>query len=236
VNFPEWKVSVLKLMRDKYAAGKLTLLTQEDLKANQVAGDQWKDIIKELMQNPDLKKFGKHVGPFAAFKRDEAAEHGVGALDATVPFDEMSLMKEHVPFLAAKLSCEVSVGAAEKPLDAAHGDSASNAQPGKPSVFFAGGEAAVKPAKSGGGGGAGAAKAAPKAKAKAAAGTIADLAALNTHLSTRSYFEGGPTPTAADEAQLSAMPSTGVSAEQYPHVDRWLRHIKHFLPAQRSKW
>jgi leucyl-tRNA synthetase len=236
VNFPEWKVSVLKLLRDKYAAGKLTLLTQEDLKANQVAGDQWKDIIKELMQNPDLKKFGKHVGPFAAFKRDEAAEHGVGALDATVPFDEVSLMKEHVPFLAAKLSCEVSVGAAEKPLDAAHGDSASNAQPGKPSVFFAGGEAAVKPAKSGGGGGAGAAKAAPKAKAKAAAGTTADLAALNTHLSTRSYFEGGPTPTAADEAQLSAMPSTGVSAEQYPHVDRWLRHIKHFLPAQRSKW
>lgn len=243
-DFPAWKVSVLKTMREKHQAGALTLVGQEEMKTNQVAADQWKDIIKQLMQDPELKKFGKHVGPFAAFKRDEAADQGVGALDATVPFDEASLMKEHIPYLAAKLSLEVSTGMAESPLDPSHADAASQGQPGKPSVFFSGGEAAAKPSKGGGGGG-GAAKAkaapgspmaAPKAKGKAAAGTIADLGALNTHLSTRSYFEGGNGPTAADEAQLSAMPSTGVSAEQFPHVDRWLRHVKYFSPAQRAKW
>jgi leucyl-tRNA synthetase len=244
-NFPDWKVSVLKVMRDKHAAKKLTLATQDDMKTNTVAAEQWKDIIKELMQDPALKKFGKHVGPFAAFKRDEACEQGINALEATVQFDEMTLMQEHAPFLKAKLAVEVTVCAAESPKDPSHGDAASAAQPGKPSVFYAGGAPAAKakPAKSGGGGGDAKAvpggKAAPggkPAKGGAAVGTITDLAALNTHLSTRSYFEDGYAPTAADEAQLVAIASANVSAEQFPHVDRWRRHILSFPSARRSKW
>jgi len=240
IKFPTWKVSVLKLLRDKHAAGKLTLLNQEEMKTNAAAGDQWKEIIKELMQDPELKKFGKHVGPFAAFKREEAAEHGAAALDATVPFDEMKLMQEHGKFLTAKLQCEVTIAAAESPADKSHADCASTAQPGKPSVFYAGGVAATakaKPAaKSGGGGdakGGSGAAAAPKAFTGK---TISDLAALNAHLDAQSYFEGGRAPTAGDSAQLAVMPSSGVSAEQFPHVDRWLRHVKHFTPAQRAKW
>lgn len=249
VNFPSWKVAVLKVMREKHAAGMLTLVGQDEMKTNTAASDQWKDIIKQLMQDPELKKFGKHVGPFAAFKRDEAAEQGVGALEATVPFNELALMREHIPYLEAKLGLTASVCEAESPADPAHGDAASQAQPGKPSVFYGGGVASAKAkpaAKAGGGkaaasggkaGGGGDAKAAaPKPAKGASAGTISDLAALNTHLSTRSYCEGGHAPTAADEAQLAAMPNSGVSAEQFPHVDRWLRHIKHFAPAQRSKW
>merc|ERR1719453_1167182 len=237
-KFPDWKISVLKLLRDKHKAGKLTLKPQEELKNDEAGSNQWKEIIKELMSDPELKKFGKHVGPFAAFKRDEAAELGVSALEATVPFDEAKLMKEHAGYLKGRLNLEVSIGSADSPGDG-HADAASQAQPGKPSIFFVGGGPVAKP-KSGGGGGAnakaaGSPKAAP-AKAKSTAGTIADVGALNTHLSTRSYMEGGHKPTAADEAQFSVTSGASVSAEKFPHVDRWLRHMKHFLPGQRSKW
>lgn len=244
-HFPAWKVAVLKLLRDKHAAGKLTLLKQDEMKTNAVASDQWKDIIKELMQDPELKKFGKHVGPFAAFKRDEAADDGVAALDAAVPFDEMKLMQEHVAFLSAKLSLDVKVCAAESPVDATHGDAASQSQPGKPSVLYAGGAVAAKAQPKAKAGGAGAKEAAqPKAKAEAgapkkaaaAAGTTGDLAALNSSLSTRSYIEGGHKPTAADAAQFASMQNASVSNEQFPHVARWLKHMKYFTPIQRSKW
>jgi len=241
-DFPAWKVSVLKVMRERLAAGKLTLMPQEDMKSDPVASEQWKDLIKTFMQDAELKKYGKHVGPFAAFKRDEAAEQGAASLAATVPFDEMTLIKEHAPFLKAKLGCEVSVCAAESPADPAHGDAASQAQPGKPSVFYAGAagaaKAAPKPKAKAGGAGSpkGSPKASPKAAPKGAAGTIADLVALNTHLSAKSYMEGGSKPTAADAAQLAAMPNAGVSAEQFPHASRWLKHMKHFTAVQRSKW
>jgi len=242
-KFPDWKVSVLKSMRDAHKAGKLQLIPQEELKANPAAADDWKNIVKGLMSDPELKKFGKHLGPFAAFKRDEAAEHGVGALDATVPFDEIKLMKEHVAYLKAKLSMEVTVVAAESPADPAHADKAAEAQPGKPSALYAGGvpAAKAKPAaksgggKPGGGGAPGSPKAAP-AKPRSTAGTIADLKALNAHLVERSYIEGGSAPTGADDSQLSVTGASTVSAEQFPHVDRWLRHMKHFTPAQRAKW
>jgi leucyl-tRNA synthetase len=240
-NFPDWKVAVLKLMRDRLAAGQLKLVGQDAIKNDAVASEQWKDIIKVLMSDPELKKFGKHVGPFAAFKRDEAAEFGADALNASVPFDEMKLLTEHIPFLKAKLMLEVSVCEATQPQDG-HADAAGNAQPGKPGVYYSGGAPAAKakPAKSGGGGDAkgGAPKAAPKASTKggSTAGTITDLKALNSHLSTRSYFEGGYKPTAADAAQLAAMPKQAITVEEFPHVLRWCNHIKSFTDAQRSKW
>jgi leucyl-tRNA synthetase len=238
-EFAPWKVSVLKMMRDKLAAGKITMLTQDGMKANPEAAEQWKEFIKEVMQDPEAKKQAKHVGPFAAFKRDQAVEFGASALDATVPFDEMKLMLEHIAFLKAKLGLEITVCDANNIKDKSHEQSASAAQPGQPGVHFVGGaapSAKAKPDKSGGGD----KKAAPKAVAnvngKGHPGTISDLKALNVHLSTRSYMEGGPKPSAADAAQLAAIPSAVVSQEELPHVARWLKHIKSFAAAQRSSW
>eukprot|EP00933_Yihiella_yeosuensis_P032480 TRINITY_DN26070_c0_g1_i1.p1 TRINITY_DN26070_c0_g1~~TRINITY_DN26070_c0_g1_i1.p1 ORF type:complete len:1296 (-),score=364.48 TRINITY_DN26070_c0_g1_i1:195-4013(-) len=234
-NFPEWKVKVLDILRKKQREGKMSLLSQEDMKNDEAAKNGWKDIMTELMQEASLKPFGKHVGPFAAFKRDEAAQYGVSALEATVPFDEYTLLSENVTFLKEKLKVEFTVCAAESPASPDHKDAAANAQPGKPSVFFV--TEGGKPAA------AGKAKAAPKAgaaaggakKAASSVATISDMGKLNEHLSTRSYFEGGPAPTSADVAQLAVMPKT-VAEDKFPHAARWYKHISYFKPAQRERW
>merc|ERR1712217_339770 len=112
----------------------MPLVTQDTM--DDEAKKLWKDIMAELMKDPMLKPFGKHVGPFAAFKRDEAAGIGVGALDASVPFDELALLKENSLYLVDKLKVNVDVAYAEELKDASHKDSASNAQPGTPAVHF----------------------------------------------------------------------------------------------------
>mmetsp|Transcript_53622 Transcript_53622/g.96356 ORF Transcript_53622/g.96356 Transcript_53622/m.96356 type:complete len:1288 (-) Transcript_53622:74-3937(-) len=243
LSFPDWKVKVLELMRKKHAEGALTLVNQEGLKADDVANGQWKAFIGDVMQDPNLKKFGKHVGPFAAFKRDEAFAMGVGALESTVPFDEMGLLSEHIPYLQEKLAVTVSVLDSEKAQAKEHQEAAGLAQPGKPGVYYQPGEAVAKAKPAAKKGGGKAEKPAAKSDAKAAApsskngsapGTITDLKKLNEHLSTRSYFEGGPRPTQADVAQLAATPT--VSAEEFPHVYRWRKHIGYFTEAQKARW
>merc|ERR1711912_170333 len=118
--------------------GKVTMLTQDALKENAIASDQWKEFIKIVMQDEECKKGGKHVGPFAAFIREQYAKFGDSVLEATVPFDEMKLMLEHVTFLKAKLGIEISVRDSEDLKDASHAQAASAAQPGAPGVHFEG--------------------------------------------------------------------------------------------------
>lgn len=234
-TFPDWKVSVLSLLRAKHQDGKLPLVPQEQMKSDETAKEQWKDIMQELMQNPNLKPFGKHLGPFAAFKRDEAAAFGVGALDASVPFDELALLQEHADYLASKLKVAVTVSLSEELQSAEHKDAAGTAQPGKPAVHYSGGVNGQAPAS-----GKAAANPSGGGKAHGSAGkakvqTITDVKKLNEHLGTRSYFEGGPGPTAADAAQFEATPAN-VDAEKFPHAARWYRHISFFNPTQRSRW
>jgi len=242
LNFPEWKVKVLDYLRARNTKGGLPLMSMEEMKDDEAAKAQWKDCMTELMQDAELKPFGKHLGPFAAFKRDEAAALGVSCLDATVPFDELALLKESVEYLKEKLGMDVEILFAESPKGPEHQDAATQAQPGKPAVFFAGGGGAApaggKAAKGGGGGCEAKAKSAgskPAAGGKAVA-VMKDLKALNDHLSTRSYFEDGPRPTAADNAQLAALPGGDVDEDKYPHVARWQRHIGFFKPEVRAKW
>merc|ERR1712217_670514 len=188
----------------------MPLVTQDTM--DDEAKKLWKDIMAELMKDPMLKPFGKHVGPFAAFKRDEAAGIGVGALDASVPFDELALLKENSLYLVDKLKVNVDVAYAEELKDASHKDSASNAQPGTPAVHFSissdGGKAVGSSNTKASGGKAANANTNAKASsdnanAKAAkqggnsgagkqqVGVITDMKKLNEHLSPRSYFEGG---------------------------------------------
>jgi len=57
------------------------------------------------------------------------------------------------------------------------------------------------------------------------------LAALNTHLTTRSYVEGYSAGTADVETFL--LVSNNVDSGKYPHVARWYNHLASFTPQQR---
>jgi len=235
-KFPDWKVSVLSTLRARHAKGELPLVSPEEMKDSATAKAQWKEIMAELMSDASLKPFGKHLGPFAAFKRDEAALLGESALSATALFDELALIRESLTFLAEKLGCGVEVLDVKDIKCKEHQDAAANAQPGKPVIYYDGCVGGA-PAKAGGGGGkAGAGAAKGKPANGSAVAFIKDLKALNEHLSTRSYFEGGAGPTAADDGQLAQLPKGAVSDESYPHVARWQRHISHFSPVIRAKW
>merc|ERR1719454_1069696 len=125
------------------------------MKSNKDAEAQWKNLMKDFLQDASLKAFGKHLGPFAAFKREEAASSGAAALSTDIPFDERGLIAEHVPFLAYRLKLDKSALVVELADNAKqdHASKAQEAQPLKPAVVY------DVPAGSG--------NAAPKAKAKA---------------------------------------------------------------------
>mmetsp|Transcript_128627 Transcript_128627/g.274463 ORF Transcript_128627/g.274463 Transcript_128627/m.274463 type:complete len:1285 (-) Transcript_128627:164-4018(-) len=243
-DFPDWKVAVLEQLRRKHAAGQLPLVSPEDMKQDETAKAQWKEIMTSLMQDAKLKPMAKHLGPFAAFKRDEAVTLGISALDATVPFDEKALLGENVEYLKDKLKMDVTVALVEELQSPDHKESASTAQPGKPAVHFlieggAGKAGGGKAPKATAGGDAKASGGAPQKGGGKAAGAavaiISDLKKLDEHLSTRSYIEGGPTPTASDARQLTATPGN-VDGEKFPHVARWRSHINFFPAERRAKW
>jgi hypothetical protein len=237
-KYPEWKITVLKILKSKLDAGKLPLVSQDEMKGNKVAEEQWKDIMKEFMQDASLKAVSKHLGPFAAFKREEAVESGASALSTQTPFDEFALLKEHVAFLANRLHLEESAITVFAVDDAKpeHADKAKESQPLKPAVVYEVPAGVPKPAggKAGAGGKpASEKKVADKKGAPAASATIKDLKTLNDQLSTRSYFEGGAVATAADFAQLKDTPIA--DANQYPHVARWSKHIS-FLQQKKQQF
>jgi len=226
-KYPEWKVKVLNIMSSKLEAGKLPLVSQDEFKGNKEAQTQWSEVMKEFNQDASLKVAGKHLGPFAAFKREEAAEAGASALSTVIPFDEFSLVKEHVAFLANRISLQHSAITVCMADDAKpeHADKAREAQPLKPAVVY------DMPQKDG------PQKDAPqKKKAESPISTFAtikDLKKLNEHLSTCSYVEGGKAATAADFAQLKDTPT--VKADQYPHVARWSKHVS-FLQQKKQQF
>jgi len=228
LKYPDWKVTVLSKLRELHDKKQLPLVSPDEMKSNAEAKAQWTVVMMGLMQDPSLKPFAKLLGPFAAFTRDEAAQLGASALSAQAPFDELALLMENVDYLKDKLGMDVDIFLAEQ-AKTGHADLVSNAQPSKPVVVYAG--------ASGGGAGAGAGAAGKgKTNGSSSVPLIKDLRALNDHLSTRSYFEGGGVPTAADAGQLAQLPKGAINAEQYPHVARWHRHVVHFSPEQKSKW
>lgn len=235
-TFPAWKIRVLDVLRKHYEAG-VRFKSQEEMKQDPAAAEQWKSIITELNKDESLNEFRKHVGPFVAFRKDEVVAFGEEALSATCAFDELKLLSEHVDYLKDKLGTTVKVGEAVKP-EKGHEDAASNAQPGKPSIYFlipAGAKAVPKAKGSGGGGTAKAVVKGAEGKKASNVPVLTDMAKLNEHLSDKSYIENGAAPTAADAAQFEAMPKTFDEAK-FPHVKRWNLHIGHFTLKQRSRF
>jgi len=240
-SYPAWKVTVLKILRDIHAKGKVPLCSADLMKTDDTAKAQWKEIMAALMADASLKPFAKHLGPFAAFKRDDASVVGAGAFEAAAPFDELALLSENLEYLKDKLKVDLTLSLAEELKAPEHKEAAETAQPGKPAIHYnvAKGSAPAPKAKAGGGGKAAAPAAkegaAAPAKPKPSGSTITDMQKLNEHLSTRSYMDGGSGPTSLDAAQMDAMPAA-LDAAKFPHADRWLRHISFFKPAQRSQW
>merc|ERR1711974_409985 len=97
------------VLRDLNDKKQLPLCCADDFKKDPEVREQWNSIIGGLMKDASLKQFGKHIGPFAMFKRDEASNLGPMALAASVPFDEIALLTENAPYLQAKLGVEVGV-------------------------------------------------------------------------------------------------------------------------------
>eukprot|EP00971_Amphidinium_carterae_P245075 4865883-Amphidinium_carterae.1 len=128
-TYPDWKIQVLDLLREKFQANAMPV---GDVQQDEEKKKQWNEIVKGLMQNDKLKPFAKHLGPFAAFKRDEAEKMGAAAFDAKSSFDEVALLKEHANYLKDKLGVEVAVAVA----DGATAEAAKEAQPGKPGIHF----------------------------------------------------------------------------------------------------
>jgi len=145
-TYPDWKITVLEILR-KHQANGVVYKTGEDMKKSEdeKVSQDWKNVMLELNQDSRLASVKKHLGPFAAFKKDEAAVYGPSALEATVPFDEMALVKEHLDYMKEKLRIpEIAVAYAEEPADATHQDAARTAQPAKPSIYFAPAESGAK--------------------------------------------------------------------------------------------
>lgn len=221
-EFPEWKKKVLDVLSAKMNAGKLPLLTQDELKADKDAAEAWKKIMQDLLQDPTMKPFGKHLGPFAAFKRDEAAASGKSALSPQAPFDELQLVQEHIAYLESRVGLPADSLSVKMAKDASgnHADKAGEAQPLKPAIVF--------DIASTGSTGAGSTGAGPTGagRGKTSFTPVSDLKALDTKLSTLSYIEGGHQASQADFMQLEAISSLASKVEDHPHVARWAKHIK----------
>jgi leucyl-tRNA synthetase len=228
-EFPEWKVKVLSELTSRFEAGALPLVGQDELKSDKQAADCWKKIMQDLMQDPALKPFGKHLGPFAAFKRDEVASFGGSALSPKAPFEELSLIQDHIAFMENRIGIPtgtLSVRMAGQAADE-HREKAGEAQPLKPSIVFeldsapaAAGKlgAGKKPADAG-------KKLADSCKKPGDFVPITDMKKLNEALGTKSYMEGGHKASAADFEQFKVI-ATQARLAEHPHVERWAKHIK----------
>ena len=146
-SFPRWKEIVIDLLRAHY-----------DEKTSSVS----KEVMPLLNKHEELKSFGKgkQVPQFAAMMCAEAEAKGLGALALSMPFDELSVLADNLPYLCATLNV------AKIHLYMDGGDAGpqpevqQSAQPGKPQPHFFFSEdlsGPPPPTSSGGGGGAAAA-------------------------------------------------------------------------------
>merc|ERR1712137_1259238 len=143
----------------------------------------------------------------------------VKVLDVLREKHEQGLISEHLPYLKDKMNIDIQVSHQDTLLSSTHQRVAAEAEPRQPTLALDFG--AVK-------------KQGQTIETKKNT-PIEDLKELNAHLSTRSYFEGGPKPSHADLAQFKVTPFN-FSSKEFPHVGRWFRHIASFTATQTSKW
>ena len=121
-KFPRWKEIVLDL-----------LLAHYDEATGEVDGA----VMKSIPQNKELAAFnkGKQVPQFAAMVREEAKTKGKAAFALAMPFDELKILSDNVPYLCATLNVS-AVHLLTDEATAPQPEVYATAVPGKPAPHF----------------------------------------------------------------------------------------------------
>lgn len=89
-SYPEWKVAALLWMQEQYSGGSFPATFMKDLKGK--AGDFVDD-----------KKMIKLVMQFVSFVKNEVGEVGSAAMETTLPFDQMEILKGSEAYIKTQL-------------------------------------------------------------------------------------------------------------------------------------
>lgn len=92
-SLPAWQATICKTLENLY------IENSRSLPDNSV-------IAKSLKGQDTLKPYMKKVMPFAEFRRQMVANIGVEAFNLTVPFDEMQVLNDNMPYLKNSLDVE----------------------------------------------------------------------------------------------------------------------------------
>ncbi|EDQ90709.1 uncharacterized protein MONBRDRAFT_20503 [Monosiga brevicollis MX1] len=116
-EYPEWQRLVLDLLAEKYNAADKSFPDRGTL-------------FKELMQHDVCKANKKNLMSFVAGKMDETLQQGTDALEKTLPFDEIGMLQNNLPYLTTALNVNIEV------LPASEGPDKVKEMccPGKPSI------------------------------------------------------------------------------------------------------
>ena len=62
-----------------------------------------KSLSTELGSKPELKKYMKKVMPFVQMAKEKLSQHGIQAINLTMDFDEMEIIKKNIKYLSYTL-------------------------------------------------------------------------------------------------------------------------------------
>ena len=119
-SYPPWQVTVLS--------------TLSNLQKGKAEFPDNKVISGLLAKEPSLKKFMKKVMPFVVAVKENVAKHGQKALDLTLDFDEMQVLKENAYYLNNTLELE---GLEFKFAEEGSEKVKEECCPGKPFIIYA---------------------------------------------------------------------------------------------------
>jgi len=62
-----------------------------------------KFLSTELSAKPEMKKYAKRMMPFVQMAKEKVAKHGIRAINLTMDFDEMDVLKKNLDYLTYTL-------------------------------------------------------------------------------------------------------------------------------------
>jgi leucyl-tRNA synthetase len=95
-EYPAWQQCVLRYLAEQWDAEKRTFPDN-------------KLMFTQLSEKPECSGAKKMLMPFVAMKCAETVDVGLSALELTVPFDELALLKDNAVYLSKALELPVNV-------------------------------------------------------------------------------------------------------------------------------
>eukprot|EP01060_Flectonema_neradi_P013119 TRINITY_DN1990_c0_g1_i1.p1 TRINITY_DN1990_c0_g1~~TRINITY_DN1990_c0_g1_i1.p1 ORF type:complete len:1256 (+),score=336.14 TRINITY_DN1990_c0_g1_i1:35-3802(+) len=125
-KYPDWKLKVISILKDDYKSNDATF-----------SKAVMKHFDAKTTTDADFKSKGAQVGKFASVIKSQVTAEGTKAFELTLPYDEVSLVKEHQGYLLSKIqpitTLNLFLSSDEGVPDV---NSADNAAPGRPTVAF----------------------------------------------------------------------------------------------------